>query len=215
MNNNQDTNIFGSVNNGGQSSPTLNVIPPQPSNDSNQFQNNQISPQNLTPNFPNTNQINNQIPNNNTFINQPNFSNQITSNQPLETPNKPTIEGSNNINQSINPFENNNINNPNQSYVDTLKKEEINIQNNQSRFVNENVFNETSINDLNIQGNYNNTETNNYRNDPQVIANLNNTQKKTITITKELKLVIIIALVLFVFIFIMPYIFDFIQNIKY
>ena len=57
MNNNQDTNIFGSVNNGGQSSPTLNVIPPQPSNDSNQFQNNQISPQNLTPNFPNTNQI--------------------------------------------------------------------------------------------------------------------------------------------------------------
>ena len=143
MNNNQDTNIFGSVNNSGQSSPTLNVIPPQPSNDSNQFQNNQISPQNLTPNFPNTNQINNQIPNNNTFINQPNFSNQITPNQPLQTPNKPTIEGSNNINQSINPFENNNINNPNQSYVDTLKKEEINIQNNQSRFVNENGFNET------------------------------------------------------------------------
>ncbi len=132
----------------------------------------------------------------------------------------------NNVNKTINyeeinnliekiSFENNNINNPNQSYVDTLKKEEISIQNNQSRFVNENVFNETSINDLNIQGNYNNTETNNYRNDPQVIANLNNTQKKTITITKELKLVIIIALVLFVFIFIMPYIFDFIQNIKY
>ena len=215
MNNNQDTNIFGSVNNGVQSSPMLNVIPPQPSNNSNQFQNNQISPQNLTPNFPNNNQINNQTLNNNAFINQPNFSNQIIPNQTLQTPNNPTVEAPNNINQSINPFENNNINNPNQSYVDTLKKEGINIQTDKSKYVNENVFNETSINDLNIQGNYNNTETNNYRNDPQVIANLNNTQKKTITITKELKLVIIIALVLFVFIFIMPYIFDFIQNIKY
>lgn len=211
MNNNQDTNIFGSVNNGVQSSPMLNVIPPQPSNNSNQFQNNQISPQNLTPNFPNTNQINNQNFNDNKFINQPSFSNQMMPNQPFQTPNNIPAG----IKQSINPFENNNINNLNQSYVDTLQKEEINIQNNKARFVNENVFNETSINDLNITDNYNNQNHVDYRNDPKVIANLSNTQKKTITITKELKLVIIIALVLFVFIFIMPYIFDFIQNIKY
>lgn len=212
MNNNQDNNIFGSVNNGVQSSPMLNIIPPQPSNNSNQFQNNQTSPENLTSNFPNTNQINNQTLNNNTFINQPNFSNQTIPNQPFQAQNNPTAEAPNNINKSINPFENSNSNTYNQSYIDILKKEEINIQTDKSRFVNENVFNETSINDLNITDNYNNQNHIDYRNDPKVIANLNNTQKKTITITKELKLVIIIALVLFVFIFIMPYIFDFIQN---
>ena len=76
------------------------------------------------------------------------------------------------------------------------------------------AYNDTSINDLNIQGNYNNPESD-YRQDPQIIANLNPNKKKTVTITGELKLVIIIALILFIFILVIPFIFDFISEIKY
>lgn len=128
-----------------------------------------------------------------------------------------------NLNQSsdvstVNPFENNSaINNPvNKGYVEMLKKEGINVQNN-SRFINDNEFNETSINDLNINNGENDFNRIDYSRDPMVMQNIEEMrkpEKMTITITKELKFIIIVALILFVFIFVMPYIFDFFRDIN-
>lgn len=81
-----------------------------------------------------------------------------------------------------------------------------------------NSYNETTINDLNVSGNYNNLNKNDeipYGNDPQVLENLGKVQKKTVTITPELKIVIIITIAMFIFILVMPYIFDLIRNIRY
>lgn len=133
-----------------------------------------------------------------------------------------TITG--NINQTsvvatpqVNITENNNLNqssNQNMEYTEILKQEGINV-NNQSnnKFLN-NQFNETSLNDLNVTGDYNGMGTA-YSNDPKVRTNIEEmkTNKKTITITQELKIIIIISIVLFAFILVMPTIFDMIRNI--
>lgn len=219
MNNNQDLNNLASQNNNyPQQMINLNQPMPPTAINQNLNQNIQIPIQNTTPQYQTNNQINNKIPNtqsNNIIINQPNTTNSFIPYQPVQETNINNFEQPIQPMQSINPFDNSNQDAKQSTYIDILKREDINIQEDKSKFLSDNAFNETSINDLNITDNYNNQNHVDYRNDPKVIANLNNAQKKTITITKELKLVIIIALVLFVFIFIMPYIFDFIQNIKY
>lgn len=161
-----------------------------------------------TPPFGETSNNNTNGNSNNSF-NLPNTNNvnpitNINNNQTL------TIDNSKD--NVINPFANQNS----ATYVDMLRKEGINIPKTttQSFITNTPAYNDTSIKDLNIQGNYNNPE-NDYRQDPQVIANLNPNKKKTVTITGELKLVIIIALILFIFILVIPFIFDFISEIKY
>ena len=87
--------------------------------------------------------------------------------------------------------------------------------NTDNRFLSQNEFNETSLNDLNVEGGYNNIERTDYSQEPQVRANIDGQKKNTITITGEMKTLIIIALVLLIFVFAMPYIFDLIREIKY
>lgn len=213
-------------------------------NSNNQFipqTNNQLNNQNSNIRFPNgnlnqSNQVNNLS--NQQFSNNPNSSflqsppNQPTTNQQWG-PNQTKVENqltdsipqNNNVinnqqmptnSNNIDPFTNTNQTQKPTTYVDMLEKEGINIIGNESKFINNKLtYNETSINDLNVQGNYNNILQNDYRNDPRVIENLKQKEKKTITITKELKIVIIIVVILFIFIFIIPYIFDFIREIRY
>lgn len=78
-------------------------------------------------------------------------------------------------------------------------------------------YNETSINDLNVDGGYNHMEkAPDYVNSPEVKENINPTKKNTITITKELKTVIIIVGVMLAFvIIIMPLLFDLINKIRF
>lgn len=115
--------------------------------------------------------------------------------------------------------------NVNTTYENEIKKEDttpkrnpfeeatINDENNQ--FIHSNVnYNETSLYDLNIEGNYNQMIKPDYSTDPKVIENIEKTKKNTISITKELKTFFLIALVLFAFIIIMPYIFDTFRNIN-
>lgn len=87
---------------------------------------------------------------------------------------------------------------------------------NSNQFINTpNNYNETSLNDLNVDGAYNKLERPDYVNDPKVKMNMEGHKKNTIPVTKETKTFIIIVLVMLVFIFVMPIIFDFIRNIKY
>ena len=223
MNNNQDMNVNSQTNNfinnqpyqpntGIQNQQNINI--PNNNQMPNNFQQNQPMNNNPVNPFANNQQTNNMnVPNNNNQIitnSQPNLQNNLVNN------NQPN-QMINNTNGTINPFANNQqANNPvNQGYREMLKKEGINVQN-QSRFINGNSFNETSINDLNVEGDYNNFNKIDYRNDPKVMENLQEIkkEKKTITITEELKFIIVIALGLFIFILVMPYIFDFINNIK-
>ena len=87
--------------------------------------------------------------------------------------------------------------------------------NTDSKFLSQNQFNETSLNDLNVEEGYNNIQTTDYSYDPKVRENIEGRKKNTITITGEMKIFIIIALVLLIFILVMPYIFDFLRDIKY
>ena len=213
-------------------------------NSNNQFipqTNNQLNNQNSNISFPNgnlnqSNQVNNlsnqQLSNNqgSSFLqntqNQPSTNQQWGPNQTkVENQLTDSIPQNNNVinnqqmptnSNNIDPFTNTNQTQKPTTYVDMLEKEGINIIGNESKFINNKLtYNETSINDLNVQGNYNNILQNDYRNDPRVIENLKQKEKKTITITKELKIVIIIVVILFIFIFIIPYIFDFIREIRY
>ena len=147
--------------------------------------------------IPNQDNINNQ---NNNFFNtgiKNNYNN---------------LQYNNNLNNNDN-F-NNNINN--EITMDSiLNNEEINAFQNQNKFITENQTN-TTLNDLNIEGDYNGLPKVDYSRDPKVIENIKAEKKKnTITITGEAKVFIIIIAVLLIFTFIMPTIFDFIRDIQY
>jgi len=116
----------------------------------------------------------------------------------------------------------------NTNYIDTIKKgdestntngfedvlaSELQITDNSNQFIHNNLnYNETSLNDLNVDGSYNQMLKPDYSNDPKVIENLQGPKKNTVTITKELKTFFLIAIVLLIFIFVMPYIFDTLRN---
>ncbi len=112
-----------------------------------------------------------------------------------------------------NNFEGNNLEH---GFVDVLKEGGVNVDIPENKFIDNNKkFNETSINDLNIDGSYNKMSSIDYSNDPQVIANIQeSTKKNTVKISKELQTFFLIAMILLAFIFVMPYIFDLVRDIK-
>ena len=94
------------------------------------------------------------------------------------------------------------------------------IETNENQYVNsENKYNETSLNDLNVEGTYNKfeTPTTPFSNDEQVRENIEYHEKKTskIVINQEMKIFIIIGIVMLIFIIIMPYIFDIVEKIRF
>ena len=77
-------------------------------------------------------------------------------------------------------------------------------------------YNETSITDLNVDGQYNRMEKiPDYVNSPEVRENINPTKKNTITITKEMKTVLIIVGIMLIFIMFMPFLFDLVNKIRF
>lgn len=118
----------------------------------------------------------------------------------------------NNLNHSINQ-EFNNINSE-KSIEKILADEEITIFQEPNKFITENQ-NNTALNDLNIDGDYNGLPKVDYSQDPKVMENIQSQNKKnTITITGEAKVFLIIIAVLLLFTFIMPTIFDYINDIQ-
>lgn len=107
--------------------------------------------------------------------------------------------------------------NNNQVPLQNQNNSDTNLINNQNnRFINfDNNQNEQSLDNLNVDGSYNQLETSKYSNDPKVIQNINETKKNTVPVSKELKTVIIIALFLLLFIIVMPMIFEFINDIRF
>jgi len=194
--------------------------------------------QNINPQMTNQNALNNnqplptqpQIENNNVAYPQsinPQIINQNTFNNAQPIQNQTPIDN-NAYTQNINPqaTSDNSIQIPSQNNfiqpVQSIEPQPQNIQsedtiqmNAENKFLTPNEFNETSLNDLNVEGSYNNIERTDYSQDQQVRENIEGTKKNTIKITSEMKTFIIIALVLLVFIFIMPYIFDMLRDIKY
>lgn len=201
MNNNQDNinnqninntpninpNTYNNYPNGMHQQPMLNVIPGMQQNVNNQqIQNESFQNQNIeNNNQPNVNQESGN------FIRNINVFNDKPTPPPMTTMN-------------------NNI---------TEEDDEIRIDAN-NKFINSNIDATNSLNQLNIEDEYNDKSAM-YLNDPTVQANLQNTQpenkdkKNTITITGEGKVFLIIIAALLIFTFVMPYIFDFIRDIKY
>lgn len=195
-------------------------------NSQNQFNNPFTVPTN--PPYPsgtmqNNNGFTSPVPQNN---NPSNINNETNQSYPPQT----LPQGINNT-QSVIP----NITNPNQNITSSVNP--VNQTNNftTANNTNENIpngvvpgvnttnpvnsvpndnssYNETSLTDLNIKGNYNNPEQNIHEFTKE---NINNQKKKTVPISKELKLVIVIALILFIFILVLPNLFDIVMNIKY
>ena len=115
----------------------------------------------------------------------------------------------NNINQGFNNTPNNEI-----TRDSILNSDEIRAFQSQNKFITENQAN-TSLNDLNVEGDYNGLPKVDYRQDPKVIENIQSQNKKnTITITGEAKVFLIIIAVLLLFTFVMPTIFDYINDIQ-
>ena len=83
-----------------------------------------------------------------------------------------------------------------------------------NKFINNNIdTTSTSLNNLNIPGEYNNMPKVDYSQEPKVKENMQ--KKNTITITGEAKVFLIIIAVLLLFTFVMPIIFDFVRDIQY
>lgn len=179
------------------------------------------NPQNSNPvpvpnnNLPDNNQPINVIPEG-VSINNPTNNNHQFDDAFINRNNSPET-GSQPQNNFINPVNNSVI--PNQPVATNVPaEEEFNpiLMGKQNKFINNNV--ETSnntLNDLNVNGEYNDLPKVDYSKDPKVAENLNNIKKNTVTITSEGKVFIIIILVLLLFIFVMPTIFDFLGKLKY
>ena len=193
MNDNQNNNSIPNANN--------SFIPPQPINNVNQ-QTQNLGIMNMTP-------VSNGITPAVQSQNQPNNSNQVVlgsvnntvaTGVPLPSANNPA---SNQITPSVIPQQQPNVTNNNQ-FINQ------NVNNNQ------NVHNEASINDLNIDGTYNNMNVKpDYVNDPKVLENMNEPKKNTIKVNKEMKTFILIALFLLVFIILMPVLFDLLNKVRF
>ena len=156
-------------------------------------QSNALNELNIGNNSSNTN--NNQ--NNNRFIN--NVSNVNSTNLDLS-----------NNNQNQTPTNNMNAEDA-KLKAQVVKEKENQFIKKQSR------YNETSLNDLNVDGKYNKLEKSPYSDDENVRENIKNHEKKTVNITvgQEMKLFLVIAGIMLIFIIIMPFIFDLIENIRF
>lgn len=164
--------------------------------------------------------MNNNNQNGNRFIN--NAPNVNSTNLDFNNDNVP------NMNETSQNF--NNVSTPNQPTTPSQGTSPINemniggddvkqqiVETPQNEFVNNNGYNETSLNDLNVDGGYNKLEASPYSSEEVVRENIASHEKKTvkITVTQEMKIVIIISIVILVFIIIMPFIFDIVENIRF
>ncbi len=167
----------------------------------------------------NTNSNNDNNANNNRFINnlsnvnstQLNFSNEETDENKQNKIND-TLKPDNENSKSVNPLSEMNV-------EGTKLREQV-VETHENQYVNaENKYNETSLNDLNVEGGYNKLETPTtpFSNDEQVRENIEYHEKKTVklTVTQEMKIFIIIGIIMLIFIIIMPYIFDIVENIRF
>jgi len=92
------------------------------------------------------------------------------------------------------------------------------VKKQQNQFINKNnIRNETSLHDLNVDGKYNKLDKSPYSDEEKVRDNIDNRLKHNIKITldHEKKVFLIIVGVMLLFIIIMPFIFDLIENIRF
>ncbi len=124
----------------------------------------------------------------------------------------------NNIPNMVPPIPNQNEQNNNFNQVPNQNFNNVTGMNNQQQnaYINPNINqNNTMINDLNVEGSYNQLENIPYANEERVIQNINENKKKTVTISKELRTVIILALILLLVILFMPNISEFINDFRF
>ena len=163
--------------------------------------------------------------NNNQNINGVNANNNIPVSSPV--PQNPINQNASNVqsnsinNQSSNQFINTNAFQPNVISQNGIPLPTNNQEVSQNVVSNQQVqqmqtYNESSINDLNVDGSYNRLNVPpEYVNDVKVKENIEAPKKNTVPISKELKTVIVIALILLVFILVMPFLFDLISNLRF
>lgn len=111
-----------------------------------------------------------------------------------------------------------NQNNPNTQTDDDNQQDENKLlfKGQQNQFINyEATQNETTLDNLNVKDDYYKLEKPDYTNNPVVKQNIEQYEKKTVPVSKELKTVIAIALILLIFIIFMPMIFDFLNDIRF
>lgn len=197
-------------------------------------------------NITNANQMDinnvNLIPNGNGQYFNNNANNPVPMNQNvMPTPNMNTPENNNSgivlgttsnvtYNDTIgNVFDNNQNNNPiNTNQVDTNQINSSPVSSPQvmddNRAIAPSMMQENNsdanayINDMNVNGTYNNMEAPSYVNEAQVTENVKiatGQKKVTVPVSKELKTVIIISVILLLFIFVMPILGDLLNNIRF
>ncbi len=119
-------------------------------------------------------------------------------------------------------------NQTNQGFFNSPTNTSLNVENNpvpssstsdssseDNQFINmTGMHQDTHLNDLNVDGSYNNLEAPDYATDEQVKKNINEYTKKTVPVSNELKVVIIIAVLMLIFILFMPELGDLLRNIK-
>ena len=127
----------------------------------------------------------------------------------------PPIPNQNQENNNLNQLPNQDLNSfPGVNYPQAQNNNMVN--NGQNTFINYNANpSENKINDLIVEGSYNKLESIPYANDARVIQNIEETKKKTVTISKELKTVIVLAIILFLVILFMPNISEFINGLRF
>lgn len=196
FNNNPQMKILNNLNNQNQILPSsnqnepLNVIPNSKPIESNQNDNHQFDADFIKPNqnSNNDNILNNQ--NQNTFINNP-----------------------------INNLNNNPMNNITNGTNNEFEEENPMLNLNKNRFITTNEeVKDTSLNSMNVNGEYNNMPKVDYSQEPKVRENIEminkHGAKNTIKIGSEGKVFLIIIAILLIFTFVMPTIYDAIRNAR-
>ena len=121
--------------------------------------------------------------------------------------------------QMNNEFETNNLQPnlnviPNFNNQQPVEPEDTLVIKQNNKFINNDIdTTSTSLNNLNIDGAYNNMPKVDYSQEPKVKENMQ--KKNTVTITSEGKVFLIIIAVLLIFVIVLPMVFDFITNISY
>ena len=121
--------------------------------------------------------------------------------------------------QMNNDFETNNLQPnlniiPNFNNQQPVEPEDTLMIKQTNKFINNDIdTTSTSLNNLNVDGAYNNMPKVDYSQEPKVKENMQ--KKNTVTITSEGKVFLIIIAVLLIFVIVLPMIFDFITNISY
>ena len=165
----------------------------------------------------------------NNLNNQHSF--QSNPNEPLNVipntnPSEPPQNLNNGNNQTQNRFINNqfninndSLNNPNTGFNNEFEEENPMLKLNQNRFINTNEELKTStLESMNVNGEYNNMPKIDYSTDPKVRQNIENINKygakNTIKIGSEGKVFLVIVAILLAFIIVMPTIYDAIRNAR-